>query len=307
MNRSHRSVSVSVVMPVGEVDGFLPRQLDALANQDSTEDWELVVSLNTSDPVARERLVGLLDARSQLRSRIVDSSELRSASHARNVGAREAAGRRLLFCDGDDVADPGWIAAMVEALNRGGAVGGHLEENLLAIAGQEHWRPPATPEDLPRLLGSPYLVTANMGLDRATFEAGGGFDVSLLRGEDIAFSWDLLDREVELHYAPGAVMHYRHRQGLMAMMHQHYLYGRGMSQILARRGVPGQAGPAARLAAMRPNAQPVSHKGVPYYLRRGSIAVGRLVGLVGAYRPTRRGGRHREQPAAPTPAQPGSQ
>lgn len=272
------SPSVSVVVPVGAVDDLLPLQLDALAAQEVDGSWELVLSLNTDDKAQRRRLDQMVEARPAVEARIVDSSDRRSASHARNVGARAAASPHILFCDGDDLAAPGWIAALGAALEHSAAVGGHLEEARLAIAGQEHWRPPATPGGLPTFLGHPFLVTANMAITREAFERVGGFDLSLIRGEDIALSWDLLDAGVELAYAPDAVVHYRHRRGLGAMMRQHYLYGRGLSQVLARQGEPGGGG--GRRVTLRANAQPVAQRGYPYYLRRGSIAAGRLVGLV---------------------------
>jgi len=274
------TADVSVVMPVGRVDGYLPLQLDALVAQSFAGPWELVVSLNSDDGAERIALESLLAERPSLTARIVDSSEMRSASHARNVGASAAEGGLLAFCDGDDIADEAWLAELVGALSDFEAVGGHLGEELLAIPGQTSWRPPATPGALPSFLGQPYLVTANMGLRRDTFELVGAFDTTLIRGEDIAFSWDLLARGVELSYAPSAIIHYRHRKGLLPMMKQHYLYGRGFSQILSRRGVPGSDDASAGLRALRPNGQPVDHRGVAYVLRRGSIAAGRVVGLL---------------------------
>ena len=270
----------SVVIPVGRVDDDLPLQFDALVTQDYPGSWELVLSLNTDDAMERRELESLLADRPSLAARIVDSSDLRSASHARNVGADAARGHMLLFCDGDDLADPAWITSLVAALAEAPAVGGHLGEDRLAIAGQDHWRPPATPGALPVFLGHPFLVTANMGLRRAAFEEVGGFDTSLIRGEDIAFSWDLIDHGLELAYAADAIMHYRHRKGLLPMMRQHYQYGRGFSQLLARRGLPGGSSTTKGLAALKPNGQAVANKGIPYVLRRGSIATGRVVGLV---------------------------
>ncbi|MCP5034335.1 MAG: glycosyltransferase, partial [Actinomycetia bacterium] len=233
---------VSVVIPVGGVDEHLPGQLDALVTQDYSEDWELVLSLNSDEPAERRDLEALLAARPELRARVVDSAELRSASYARNVGADAARGERLLFCDGDDLVDPGWISALVDALGAAPAVGGYLEERQLAIAGQEHWRPPATPDGLPTFLGKPFMVTANMAITRPAFDKAGGFDTSLIRGEDIALSWELLDQGLELGYAADAVVHYRHREGWVPMLRQHFLYGRGLSQVITNRGVPGGGG-----------------------------------------------------------------
>ena len=276
-------VDVSVVIPVGRVDTELEHQLEALAGQSYHQPWELVLSLNTSDRRAREQLEQVAVARSEDGTRfaplVVDSSDLRSASHARNVGAGAATGRLLAFCDGDDIADPEWLERLVEALGPGQAIGGHLDETVLAVPGQEDWRPPATPDGLPTFLGHPFLVSANMAVHRADFEAVGGFDTSLIRGEDIALSWDLIERGVELGYSREAVIHYRHRRGLWPMMKQHYLYGRGFSQILARRGTPGESG-SSGLGSLKPNNQAAARKNFPYFARRGSIAAGRVVGLV---------------------------
>lgn len=269
---------LSVIMPVGTVDVYLTDQLDALEAQQGAPPWELICSLNNSDPGQGSTLQAALDARPALNGRLVDSSAFRSAAHARNVGAQAATSGRLAFCDSDDLADPRWVAAMVAALQTSEAVGGHLDEKLLAVPGQENWRPPATPSALPQWLGQPYLVSANMGVRRSWFERVGGFDTTLIRGEDIGFSWSLLDNGVELSYAPQAVIHYRHRKGLGPMLKQHYLYGRGFSQILARRDIP-QGGPVSVVGALRPNRQPVVHRSFVHYLRRASIATGRIAGL----------------------------
>lgn len=276
--------AVSVVIPVGRVDNELPLQLEALAEQSFAGSWELVLSLNSDDPGQRDRLeeliAGFQPSQADVATIIVDSSQVRSASHARNVGAGAASSAVLLFCDGDDIADRDWMSAMVAELGQDQAIGGHLDEDLLAVPGQEYWRPPATPDMLPEFLGFPYLVSANMAVHRSVFESVGGFDTSLIRGEDIAFSWDLINKGVELRYCPKGVIHYRHRRGLWPMMKQHYLYGRGMSQILARRGMPGQDEGVAGLGALRANNQSVDRKNLPYFARRGSIAVGRVVGLL---------------------------
>lgn len=268
-------IDVSVVMPVGSVEPELIEQLQALSVQTFDGPWELVLSLNTAG--ARAELDEALESFTApgVDVAIVDSSAVRSASHARNVGARAAKAERIVFCDSDDIADPGWLAAMIGALEHHRAVGGFLEEDRLAVPGQDNWRPPATPGGNPSFLGHDFLVSANVGIWADEFHAAGGFDESLLRGEDIAFSWALIRRGIELGYCADAVMHYRHRKGLWPMLKQHYLYGRGMSQILARIGTPDGGS-----ATLRPNGQRVEKMSTVHVLRRGAIAVGRVVGLV---------------------------
>ncbi len=274
-------MDVSVVIPVGRFDDDLPLQLDALDRQTYDGHWEIVLSVNTSDAgecAAVDRL-SADRSRSERPVRVVDSSAIRSASHARNVGAESATGSLLAFCDGDDIADIDWLDRLVGAAGHGVAVGGHLDEELLAIPGQQDWRPAATPGELPRFMGHPYLVSANMAVDRSVFQEVGGFDTDLIRGEDIALSWGLIEHGYDLEFCASAVIHYRHRRGLWPMMKQHYLYGRGFSQILSRRGTPG-SGASTGLRSLKPNGQAVDNKNLPYFLRRGSIGLGRVVGLI---------------------------
>ncbi|HEX7097262.1 MAG TPA: hypothetical protein VF183_15355, partial [Acidimicrobiales bacterium] len=118
--------------------------------------------------------------------------------------------------------------------------------------------------------------------------------------EDIALSWDHQRAGGRLVYAPGAVVHYRHRRGVSHLVRQHFLYGRGMSQVLARHPMPACAqagrgsaaadpssataadrGPRLGLRMLRPNNQPLAGRSlVGQVVRRGSIATGRVVGLV---------------------------
>ncbi len=269
--------NVSVLLPVGRVDDELREQLDALGAQDFESTWEIILALNTTDPDQREQLDRLIQTRARVR--IVDASDVRSAAHARNVGAEAASGEILALCDGDDIVEPDWLTNLVAALEPGTAVGGHLDEVRLAIPGQENWRPPATPGRLPTFLEHSYVVSANMALYRDDFGDAGGFDLSLIRCEDVAFSFKLLENGIELVYAERAVVHYRHRRGIRSLLQQHYLYGQGMAQVLARDGLPGGASQSG-LGALRPNAQPVANWSVHQVLRRGSLGLGRIVGLV---------------------------
>lgn len=270
---------ISVIVPVGRVDDDLPIQLRALAGQRTDRTFEVVLACNTDDPAERSRLER--EAESAGVGRVVPAWDRRSAAHARNAGAAAARAEILAFCDGDDIVDPGWLEALVGALEPGAAVGGHLDEDRLAVPGQEHWRPPATPGELPTFMGHPYLVTANQAVWRSDFEAVGGFDLGLVRCEDIAFSFELLRRGVELRYAAEAVVHYRHRKGLKPMLEQHYLYGRGMAQVLARIGVPdADGGSGGGLASLKPNGQKVDHWTIHHVLRKGALGVGRVVGTL---------------------------
>ena len=272
------SIPVSIVIPVGRVDRLLREQLDALEKQVEAGDFEVVLSCNSPEVSERRELETLASGFTAGHARVIDSSDRSGASHARNAGAQEARGELILFCDADDVVDPDWVRALVDALSDFDVASGHLDESLLAVPGQENWRPPATPGALPTFLGFPYLLAGNMGIRKALFEAVGGFDESLIRGEDMAISFRLIDKGIALGYAPHAIVHYRHRRGLWPMLRQHYLYGKGMSQIIMRDGLPRTA--SAGGSVFRANKQPVSRQSLVHWCRRGAIAAGRLAGII---------------------------
>ena len=106
--------SVSIVMPVGGVDEALRGALQKLDDQTATFPWELVIGLNTESADDRNLLESLLAVRS-FDSRVIDATAKRSASFARNTAAAEARGAQLVFCDGDDEAEPDWLEKIVDA------------------------------------------------------------------------------------------------------------------------------------------------------------------------------------------------
>ena len=283
------ALRATVVVPVGRIDDLVQLQLDALAGQ-TVADFEVVLSLNSAKPADRQGLEALVAKQGDPRFRIVDSSTRRGAAHARNAGARAARAGVLAFCDADDIVAPDWLDEIVRALDGYDAVSGHLEEEELMPAGQQQWRPPSTPGRLPEFLGFPYLLSGNTAMRREVFEAAGGFDESMHRCEDIALGFSLQKKGYRIGYASGATIHYRHRASLIGLVQQHYHYGKGMSQVLVRYGLPAD-GPAADAQAN--GARPRRTGGVALLtpnrggglspiriLRRGGTLAGRIVGLV---------------------------
>ncbi len=274
---------VSVIIPVGTVDAMLDRQVEAVMGQTGVDHFEIVLALNCSTPVDPDDVARRWTFPERISLRVVVAGERRGAAFARNVGARHARGDLLAFCDADDVAEPGWLYALTEALTEMDAVTGRVID-VFADQRSASWHPPATPDTLPRFLGRSYLLSGNLGVRRVAFEAVGGFDESLTRCEDIAFGWALTQAGFTIGYAPEARLSYFHRVGFAAMLAQHYQYGRGMSEVLARYGrtVAGGSGrmPGA-IDRLRPNGQAVARHTWGGTARRGALAAGRVRGLIG--------------------------
>ena len=96
----------SVVIPVYNGAAFIEKQLQALAEQQTSRSFEVLVSDNGSTDNTRA-LVERFNAPYPLRW--VDSSNIKGPANARNVGALEARGKILVYCDSDDYVETGWL------------------------------------------------------------------------------------------------------------------------------------------------------------------------------------------------------
>ena len=271
--------SISVIVPVGRVDDALETQLAALRAQQHVTDAEIIIAVNDASRAGWAHATLAATRTDDPRVRVVDASERQGAAHARNTGAATASGDILAFCDADDLVTPGWLAALVAGLDHHDAVGGRLDEMDGVTS---HHRPPPTPGALPTFLGSPYIVSANLAVRRAAFDAVGGFDVALHRCEDIAFSWRLLVAGYSLGYVDEACIAYRPRIGPVALVRQHFAYGWGMAQVLHRYGLPEDDHwrPVRGAGLLQPNGQGGGSGGLFAVARRASLAGGRALGAL---------------------------
>ncbi len=275
--------SIAVVVPVGSLDPMLASQLSAVLEQDCSVPFDVVLSVNTGDPAVHAAVDNMAAAASG-RVQVIDSSSRRGAAHARNAGWRHSAADAVAFCDADDRVHPGWLRALVDGLADHDAVSGRVVD-VFPDERSAAWHPPATPGDLPTFLGHRYVLSGNLACRRAALEKVDGFDESLTRCEDIAIGWQFTKNGLSMAYAPGAVIDYRHRSGVWPMLRQHYLYGRGMSEVLRRYGTPD--GNGSGLNSLRPNNQSVARRTLMGWIRRGAIGLGRLRGMIGSSRSVR--------------------
>lgn len=205
-------VKLSVIIPCLNAANTIAVQLEALANQQWSEPWEVIISDNGSTD---ETLTIVEEYKKRLpRLRVVDAFDRPGPSYARNVGALAASGDLLAFCDADDEVAPGWVAAMGKALSRYDFVASSLE--------WEKFNPPWTlvggkPQHDGVVVYHNYLPAASawgLGIKRSIHEAIGGFDESMLRLGDVDYCWRAQLAGVKLHSVPDAVVHYRYPKEL---------------------------------------------------------------------------------------------
>lgn len=216
---------VSVVIPAYDAADVLGRQLEALACQTYEGAWEVIVADNGSSDETAAVATSFADRLPELR--VVDASDRRGASHARNVGSEGARGDALAYLDADDVACDGWLAAVAEALRTADFVAG-VDAPLGEPAGEATDAALTTlPPGSGTLRFLPWARAGNCAVRTIAYKEVAGWGVHSYPhgGEDIDFSWRVQLAGYPLASAPGAAVRYRHRSHLGALARQRFAFG----------------------------------------------------------------------------------
>jgi GT2 family glycosyltransferase len=277
---------VSVIIPVLNGASLLWQQLNALAGQQYYGSWEVIVADNGSSDALTMAVFAHFAA--VLAMRVVDASDRRGAAHARNVGAANARGELLAFCDQDDIVKPGWLQALVDEAEHHEVVAGSLDYQSLNrdIPLPEYWT--RVPEQLARKLGFlPSGTTCNVLVRREAFERLGGFSEEFDVSEDVDFFWRAQLEGVDVGYAPDAQIEYRLRPQAWGRVKRRYAYAKDEVHLyrdFRGRGMPRDSWPRVVKdwgrnllllpgAAFSPRCRTTVQERFPY-------RVGRLVGSV---------------------------
>ncbi|MBC6480578.1 MAG: glycosyltransferase [Hormoscilla sp. GM7CHS1pb] len=224
-------MKLSVIIPCLNAERTIAEQLEALANQHWSENWEVIIS----DGGSSDRTIAIAgEYQKKLPNlRIVDSSDRKGAAHGRNVGARKATGAALAFCEADDVVASDWVAAIGEALDKYDFVAGYCDIKKLnqpwaikaRTGGQlvDGWEDGIIKGQ--GFIKYPIAGGYTIGIKRSVHEAIGGFDESIMIGDDIDYSWRVQQAGTKLHHIPAVKIHYRLRHNLADIYRQAYGFG----------------------------------------------------------------------------------
>ena len=200
-------MKLSVIIPCLNAEATIAQQLEALAAQQWSEPWELIVSDNGSTDHSVE--VARRFENRFLKFRVVDASDRKGGAHACNVGVRAATAEAVAVCDADDEVAPGWVASMGEALFKHNVGCGQMRfdkfnEPDRAKKAAEGWK-----DGLYKGRFLPGGGSGNFGIRRWVHEAIGGFDESLPHAYDADYFWRLQLERFKLHYLPEAMVQVR--------------------------------------------------------------------------------------------------
>jgi GT2 family glycosyltransferase len=242
----------SVIVPAHRSEATLPLCLEGLAAQTFQDFETIVVGASPDDPGARP-------ASSQFGWTAVEPQASLSAGAARNLGAEMARGETIVFLDADCRPEPHWLERLLAAhdaghqivggaiagafLHRGGRArvpGGwfaravHLCKFPFWVAGG----PPGERDQLP---------TANLSLDRSTWDSVGPFTV---HGwcEDTELSWRARGAGLRLHFEPPALVTHYHRSGPDDFWRERVQRGRAFAAVRRRFNGGSRASLLVRLA-----------------------------------------------------------
>jgi glycosyltransferase involved in cell wall biosynthesis len=282
--REHRHPEpdlISVIIPVRNGADTLCAQLEALAGQRYRGDWEIVIADNGSTDASAE--IAQRAAPGGVPLRVVDASARPGSSFARNVGAEEARGDFLVFCDADDVVTPGWLEALATAATEYDAVTGPQDATGLNDAEVQMWRSPRA-VTLPTSGFLPYAPSCNLGVWADVYKRTGGFDETYPQAHDVEWSWRAQLLSYTLGFAPNAVVHYRYRDTLRGVARQAYASGFDAAHLYRdyrKSGMGHPSFPSALrvwvwLVARAPYLATRARRGI--WMRRAGEAWGRIVG-----------------------------
>ena len=103
--------TVSVVIPVHDVEAYLDQCLDSVLNQE-------VAEIIAVDDASADRSSEVLAARGDPRLRVIRTESAVGPGRARELGLKESTGEYVWFVDGDDALAPGAVAAVSAELDR---------------------------------------------------------------------------------------------------------------------------------------------------------------------------------------------
>lgn len=232
-----------MIVPVRDGAASLPALLESLAAQDLDDDrYEVVVVDNASrdDSAAVAASYGARVAFEPHPNR----------SRARNAGAKVARADIFAFTDADCTATTRWLSELLACRGRAPLVAGALAmatgtpPNLIErfdagsrwsqeIAVSQGWAP-----------------TANLLVERAAFDAIGGFDPEYRHiGEDVDFCLRAGRAGHEIAFCEAALVHHAAENELSPVLRRAFFHGYSAAQVLRRLGVGHMAWRDARIAA----------------------------------------------------------
>ena len=148
-------------------------------------------------------------------------------ARGRNLAIRAATHDVIAVSDADCVLDPGWLAALLQAIERGADVAMGTSEPLTRSMFQVLAAAIAVPERS-ELREERFLPSSrSVAFRREAIEAAGGYPEWLDIGEDMFVNHRWVELDMRMELVPEAVVHWRARDTLRGHWLQYRAYAEG--------------------------------------------------------------------------------
>ncbi len=170
---------ISIVIPTLNEEKYLPQTLRSIKNQKTAHSYEIIIADSKSEDKTRE-------IARQFGCRIVDAPKGIIAA-GRQAGCKIAKGKIIVSANADVKYAPQWLEELIKPLIQGKAVATlgkllTLDGNTVENAWCRYFFRTCTQFSL--IAKIPLAYAENMAMTREAFEAVGGFNETLVTGED---------------------------------------------------------------------------------------------------------------------------
>jgi len=195
--------AVSVVVPTRNRSRLLERMMWALAAQEPTSPFDVVVVDDASTDGTPD-LLAALASRLPFPLTVVRNGTRLGPGPARNAGWRAAEGQQICFTDDDCQPTPAWVSRLTAALDDADIAQGVTLPNP---AERDRWGPFSHTVEITTESG--FYETCNIAYRRSWLEALGGFDSTYgYYCEDTDLAWRARARGARTRFVSDAVVHH---------------------------------------------------------------------------------------------------
>ena len=213
----------SVIVAARDSQEQLDRLLESLRAQTlARAGWELIVVDDRSPTPLR----------AEGADRMIRTAAAEGAYAARNRGLEAVRGRCIAITDADCRPQPGWLEAMVNALDGADMAAGAIRVTVGESPGVAERIDAARNLDQRSYVRDGFAAFANFACRRTVIEAVGSFNHRLVSNGDREFCMRATAAGFSLEYVPEAVVEHAALRGVRALAGRSFRLGRGRAQTV---------------------------------------------------------------------------
>ena len=214
--------NVSVIVPVYNAEKIISECIESILALDYPKDALEVIAVDNGSSDGTAAVL----SRYRGRVRILGEKK-RGAAAARNRGLVCARGDIVALTDADCLVDRHWLSNLIAPLveNGIGIVGGKILAQLPCSAIEAFGERIHDHQHAIETFKPGYVITMNWAARLPQVNELGLFDETLIRGQDVDFSWRVLQEKYRLVYEPSAIVYHRNERTLGGLFHEGFTHG----------------------------------------------------------------------------------